>query len=191
MMKKRTIESAAVVWMERTPVGPLRIGTSEKGISFISFADPDDFHSLADDKNSRPSTHSLSILEEAIAQLQAYFNGALTVFDLPLDLGGLTDFTRKILGVTAAIPYGSVITYGELAEQAGSHRGARAVGGAMRRNPIPIVIPCHRVISSTRMLHGYSARGGLAAKAKLLELEGLTVDGENVLERSQIVPEEI
>ena len=171
----------AIAWMEDTLVGPLQIGASEKGLSSIILMGADRFPPLAMGKDIRRNSQALRFLDQAVDQLKAYFKRSLREFDIPLDLTGQTAYTKRILMATAAIPYGSVITYGELAWQSGSPQGARAVGGAMRRNPIPIIIPCHRVLTSKHKLHGYSARPGLAAKARLLELEGLRVVDEQVL----------
>lgn len=102
-------------------------------------------------------------------QLDEYFAGTRTVFDLPLAPVG-TPFQRRVWELLRAIPWGRTITYGELARRAGNPAACRAVGAANGRNPLPIVVPCHRVIGSGGRLTGYA--GGLAAKQRLLELEG-------------------
>jgi methylated-DNA-[protein]-cysteine S-methyltransferase len=109
------------------------------------------------------------LLREAKDQLDAYFDGRLKVFDLPLAPAG-TAFQRKVWDLMRAIPYGGTQTYGELARRADS--APRAVGGACGRNPLPIIIPCHRVIAGTGGLTGYSGGEGLATKEALLRLEG-------------------
>lgn len=115
-------------------------------------------------------------LKEAVAQLEAYFAGSLHTFDLPLDLtGGATDFQRRVYERLLEIGYGRVVSYGTLAEELGGPELARAVGGAVGANPIPIVIPCHRVVGSDGRLTGFG--GGLPAKIALLRLEGIEVDG--------------
>ncbi|HEY8353379.1 MAG TPA: methylated-DNA--[protein]-cysteine S-methyltransferase, partial [Sphingomonadales bacterium] len=109
------------------------------------------------------------LLKEAKCQLEAYFDGDLKTFDLPLAPGGTSFFTR-LWRRLMDIPYGEVVTYGRLAAELGSH--ARAVGMACARNPIPILIPCHRVVARDGRLAGYSGDGGLETKAFLLRLEG-------------------
>ncbi len=107
------------------------------------------------------------LLAEAARQLDAYFAGRLTEFDLPLEPAG-SPFERRVWVAMQAIPYGETRCYGDLAEAIGS--APRAVGGACGKNPIPIVIPCHRVLAKSS-LGGYSGAGGLATKQTLLSLE--------------------
>jgi len=108
------------------------------------------------------------LLAEAARQLEAYFVGKLTDFDLPLRPAG-SEFEQRVWAGMQAIPYGKTRSYGELAARIGS--APRAVGGACGKNPIPIVIPCHRVLAKTG-LGGYSGSGGLKTKQTLLALEG-------------------
>ena len=110
-----------------------------------------------------------ALLKEAKAQLEAYFAGKLKDFSLPIAPAG-TDFQLKVWEVLLTIPYGETITYGQLAERVGNATASRAVGMANSRNPLPIIIPCHRVIGANRKLTGYT--GGLDIKIKLLNLEG-------------------
>jgi methylated-DNA-[protein]-cysteine S-methyltransferase len=109
------------------------------------------------------------LFREAAVQLGAYFRGERREFDLPLAPRG-TAFQQKVWSLLQEIPCGETITYGELARRAGNPRASRAVGAANGRNPLPIVIPCHRVIGSNGRLTGYA--GGIAAKEKLLAIEG-------------------
>jgi len=106
--------------------------------------------------------------KEAIQQLTEYFNGQRKTFNLNLAPKG-TAFQTKVWSLLQEIPFGKVISYGQLAEQAGNPRASRAVGAANGRNPLPVVIPCHRVIGGNGKLTGYA--GGLAIKEKLLQLE--------------------
>lgn len=110
-------------------------------------------------------------------QLQSYFRRELHVFNLHLDISSLTPFRQRVLGMLMNIPYGSTVTYQSLAEMSGSLRGARAVGGAMAANPVPIIIPCHRVIGSDGSLAGYSGGGGTSMKRFLLVMEGVDITG--------------
>lgn len=111
-----------------------------------------------------------AVLDEAAAQLTAYFAGELTSFDLPLDLAG-TDFQRRCWLALATIPYGQTVSYGEQARRLGlGPDAARAVGAANGQNPLPLVLPCHRVIGADGSLTGFG--GGLELKRFLLEHEG-------------------
>lgn len=112
------------------------------------------------------------LLKEAHMQLEAYFAGRLRRFDLPLNPRG-TDFQRRVWQALCTIPYGQTITYGQLAEKAGNPHASRAVGMANSRNPLPVFIPCHRVVGSNGKLTGYT--GGLDIKRKLLATEGITL----------------
>ena len=102
-----------------------------------------------------------------------YFAGEPTDFStVVVDLDDRPPFRRRVLGTLRRIPYGHTTTYGELARRAGSPRGARAVGGAVAANPLPLVVPCHRVLAANRKLGGFSAAGGVALKRRMLALEG-------------------
>ena len=110
------------------------------------------------------------VLADAAAQLEAYFDGALVTFDLPFELNG-TDFQRRCWLALASIPYGQTVSYGEQARRLGlGSDAARAVGAANGQNPLPIVLPCHRVIGADGSLTGFG--GGLETKRFLLEHEG-------------------
>ncbi len=159
-----------------TPIGTLRVSANETGLTNITLLNNKKEDSVSE---SSPSV----ILEEAQTQIDAYFSGTLKEFNLPLDYSGMTTFQLKALQVTSQIPFGEVITYGELATMAGSPRGARAAGGAMARNPFMLVVPCHRVVASDGSMHGYSAEGEIGTKQRLLELEGLKFVNGKVLFR--------
>lgn len=110
------------------------------------------------------------VLKETARQLEEYFAGKRTTFDIPMELDG-TDFQREVWSELARIPHGTTISYGELARRVGRPNGPRAVGQANGRNPIPIIVPCHRVLASNG-IGGYG--GGLAVKRALLAVEGVT-----------------
>lgn len=124
-------------------------------------------------------------LAKAVGQIQEYFRRSRTVFDLPLDLETATDFQREVYAELVKVPHGRVTTYGDLAEAVDRAELARAVGQAVGANPVPIIIPCHRVVAADSRLGGFS--GGLVAKAALLRLENVEVEGET--EGSRINPE--
>lgn len=109
---------------------------------------------------------------DAVSQLERYFAGTLTKFDIPLDID-VSDFTRSVLDKTCDIPYGQTTSYGHIAKLLGKPKASRAVGGALNRNPVPIIVPCHRIVSA-KSLTGYAL--GLEAKAYLLKLEGITLN---------------
>lgn len=108
----------------------------------------------------------------ALQQIREYLQGTRRRFAVPLDLSRLTDFQQRVLKATMAVPAGRVATYHQIAKQIGRPRAARAVGRALATNPIPLVIPCHRVIASDGSLTGYGGKGGIATKARLLKMEG-------------------
>lgn len=108
-------------------------------------------------------------LETAMEEILEYFAGERRSFDVDVDLTGLTSFQQSVLGLTAEIPFGETVTYGRLAERLDKPNASRAVGSALGRNPVPIVIPCHRVVRSDGSVGGYTAGSGY--KEQLLELE--------------------
>jgi len=154
-----------------TPVGSLLVATSERGLCRISYdAEPErELERLARTFGVRV-LRSPKPVDEARRELDEYFEGNRRRFDLRLDLALLADFNRRVLDELARVPYGEVVTYGELAARSERPRAARAVGTVMNRNPLPIVLPCHRVIGANGKLVGYG--GGLERKEQLLRLEG-------------------
>lgn len=131
---------------------------------------------------TRLSTRGSSLLtEQAALMLKSYFKGEPQAFDtIPVDLSRMTEFRKRILLLIRAIPYGEVRSYCDVAAMAGVPRAARAIGGAMAANPVPIIIPCHRVVASNGRLTGYSAPGGLDVKKLLLKMELVEFKGEVV-----------
>lgn len=114
-----------------------------------------------------------AVIELATRQLQEYFAGTRTTFDLPLKAEG-TAFQQSIWKALQGIPHGQTTSYGELGSAVGKPGSARAVGGAVGANPLPIVIPCHRVLASDRRITGYSGGEGIPTKEKLLDLENIS-----------------
>jgi methylated-DNA-[protein]-cysteine S-methyltransferase len=112
-------------------------------------------------------------LAPVVQELSGYFSGRRQRFDLEVDLRQLTPFQRRVLSATRRVPSGHVVSYGDIARRIGQPMASRAVGQALGRNPVPIVIPCHRVIAGGGRIGGYT--GGLAVKKKLLAIEGLRV----------------
>lgn len=153
-----------------TPLGSLLLINTEQGLHRILFPDDtnpkDRIVNLFPNMVIRETTSEFSTIRE---QLSLYFAGVLKTFKLNLDLK-TTPYFKRVLDKVGSIPYGKTATYGEIAEKTGNPRAVRAVGAANARNPIPIIIPCHRVIASSGKLHGYA--GGLKRKKYLLKLEG-------------------
>ena len=160
--------------LDDTPIGPIALAASEKGLVRISLFGMDgmrrapDFapQAFASDVDGAPPS-----LAEGLRQLDEYFHYKRKVFDLPLDLEGYTSFTLQILALCKAIPFGQTRTYGSLAAELGRPGTARFVGNCMARNPLPLIIPCHRMVGNDGKLHGFGAPGGLATKAWLLKME--------------------
>jgi methylated-DNA-[protein]-cysteine S-methyltransferase len=154
-----------------TPLGDLFVGVSDRGLCVISYhAEPDEqLERLARGFGARV-LRSAKPVNPTRRQLDEYFEGRRRRFDLDVDLRLTRDFGRTVLGELAQVPFGEVTTYGTLAARAGKPRAARAVGTIMNRNPIPIVLPCHRVVGASGSLVGYG--GGLERKEALLRLEG-------------------
>ncbi len=157
--------------LDETPVGPLLVGVSERGLCSVGFdPEPDEeLERLARQFGPRV-LRSPKALDRVRSELDEYFTGRRRAFDLELDLRPTPDFHRRVLAELSRVEYGRTTTYGALAAQVGSPRAARAVGTVMNRNPLPIVLPCHRVIGASGSLVGYG--GGLERKEWLLRLEG-------------------
>ena len=154
-----------------SPVGELLLAATEHGVCRVSF-DPDpDLDELAQTFGVRV-LRVPSRLEGLQRELDEYFAGRRHAFDVPIDLRA-TPFQETVLHELARVPFGRVETYGSLAAKIGKPRAARAVGGALNRNPIAIVLPCHRVVGTNGSLVGYA--GGLDRKAALLRLEGALI----------------
>ncbi len=155
--------SAISYTLMKSPIGPLLLAGDETGLRLVHFAS-----GRRPKSPQRDWTEDRSPFREAIRQLEEYFEGKLKDFDLPLALEG-TQFQLLVWRNLRKIPYGETVSYGQLARRIGSPDAARAVGLANGSNPIPIIIPCHRVIGSNGDLTGFG--GGLPVKKKLLSLE--------------------
>jgi methylated-DNA-[protein]-cysteine S-methyltransferase len=159
--------------MSDSPFGPLLLAATPRGLVKVSLPGHDPEETL-EDLAARVSPRLLEAparLEQARRELDLYFEGKLTEFDLPLDWRLSRDFRRRALRAIDRIPYGKTRSYTEIARSAGNERAVRAAGTACGANPIPIVVPCHRVLRTGGALGGYG--GGLPMKEALLELEGI------------------
>ncbi len=155
-----------------SPFGDLLAATTGRGLVRLAFPDeePGEVLELIEADLSVGAVESPRRLDAVRKELDEYFAGRRTRFETDVDLSLVCGFSRRVLEATARIPFGSVSTYGDVAARAGSPRGARAAGNALRGNPVPILVPCHRVVPSGGGLGGYG--GHEERKAFLLELEG-------------------
>ena len=161
-----------------SPVGRLLLATTEGGLIRLAYIDGADQDAAAVEdavlqqlaaKISPRVLASPRKLDEPRRELDEYFSGARRQFEVPLDWGLVRGFGRRVLEATSRIPFGSVSTYKQVATEAGSPRASRAAGNALGANPIPIIVPCHRILHSTGGLGGYT--GGLERKRTLLAIE--------------------
>lgn len=152
-----------------SPVGTIYLAVNEHGLCNLDFGINLEvfLNRLAPLARTEEQT-----LAEYTTQLQEYFSGERRSFNLPVDLSGMTAFQRSVLQTALNIPAGEVWTYGRVAQVIGRPKASRAVGQALGSNPVPIIIPCHRVIASNGKLTGYSAGAGIASKKWLLQMEG-------------------
>ena len=165
-------EAPLIQWGEmNSPLGRLYVAVSDQGLCAVDFGRRESEFLERFDPRARLEKNPKSV-ERIMAQLSEYFAGKRSRFDLAVDLSTLTQFQKTVLEVTCRIAPGKVWTYHRVAEAMRRPRSSRPVGQALARNPVPIVIPCHRVIASNGALRGYSGGSGLKAKRWLLQLEG-------------------
>jgi methylated-DNA-[protein]-cysteine S-methyltransferase len=178
MRVKRSVESVRFMSLFETRLGSGAVIAGEEGVVevFLPFSGES-----ADALTKRirllypVAVNESRVTREAAGLLQSYFAGERVSFDLPIDRGSFTPFQEEVYGALSRIPYGSVKSYGEIAAQIGRPKAARGVGSAMARNPLPVIIPCHRVVGSSGKLTGYSAEGGVSSKKWLLLMEGVSI----------------
>jgi methylated-DNA-[protein]-cysteine S-methyltransferase len=162
-----------------SPFGPLLLATTSRGLVRVGLPNQD-ADALLVELAERVSPRVLEApaeLDEVRRELDLYFEGKLDRFDLPLDWRLSSGFRRRVLRAIDRIPYGQTRSYTEMARRAGNERAVRAAGSACGSNPIPLVVPCHRVLRTSGALGGYG--GGLPMKQALLELEGVLDDGSS------------
>ncbi len=158
--------------LPHTPVGPLTLIASRRGLRQVHFGKP-----AGPQPEITTAGREHPVLGTALDAVEGYFAGRTVDFSqVPVEFDGLTPFQRSVLVALRAISHGELTTYGDLARVVGSYGASRAIGQAVGANPIPLIIPCHRVVAADRKLGGYS--GGLERKVVLLELEGHRVVGE-------------
>jgi methylated-DNA-[protein]-cysteine S-methyltransferase len=156
------VRATAVI---ETPLGPLVVAADDDAVTGVAWV-----------RDEPPAVAGRSaVLDAAVGQLAEYFAGTREEFDIPIDLRALGSFQRQVLDATVAIPYGRTRAYGEIAKELGEPELVRAVGGALKHNPIAVIVPCHRVIAANGALTGYGgapgAGGRLDVKRALLEIE--------------------
>ena len=149
-----------------SPLGPMIVAATDRGLAGLWF----EGQRHLPETSAWPSVPRHPVLVEAVAQLRDYFAGQRARFDLPLDLQGGTAFQQSVWQALLAIPAGGTTSYGDISQRIGRPSAVRAVGAAVGRNPVSIVVPCHRVLGRDGSLTGYA--GGLERKSALLELEG-------------------
>lgn len=159
-----------------SPFGTFVAAATNRGLVRLALA-PVRIDDVLADLSARISPRVLEVpgrLDDVRRELDEYFSGRRWAFDIAVDWSLSAGFNRKVLRATARIPYGEVRSYGQMAKRAGSPRAARAAGNALHNNPVPIVVPCHRVVGADGSLTGYG--GGLPMKEALLKLEGGSLD---------------
>lgn len=157
-----------------TPIGKVFVALSDRGVCDVTLGGwPEDRY------RRHLATHAMQVHRdrEAVAptlsELQEYFAGIRNRFSVAVDLRTVTPFAVRVLRTTAGIPFGRTRSYGEIAQRINAPRASRAVGGALSRNPVPIIVPCHRVVAQDDRLGGFT--GGLTVKRTLLRLEGCVI----------------
>lgn len=156
-----------------SPIGPLFVACSDKGVCEIGFGESEteqQFLQHLRTRGFRPIRDRQAVANVAV-ELEEYFKGERNQFEVPFDVSGISNFTRSVLEATAQIPFGHLTSYRGIAEKIGQPSATRAVGNALGRNPIPVVIPCHRIVRSDSSIGGYT--GGLKIKERLLAIEGV------------------
>ena len=154
-----------------SPLGDIRLATSPRGLAGLWFDGQRHLPDQLDGAHAWPHDAAHPVLQAAAVQVQQYFAGQRTHFALPLDTSGGTPFQQAVWRALLRIAHGSVTSYGALAQELGRASAVRAVGAAVGRNPLSLVVPCHRVLGADGRLSGYA--GGLERKAQLLALEGI------------------
>jgi len=171
-ISSRALCTVYIARLPSSPIGPLWVTVTDLGLLAIDWDLPQaEFTRHLQRHFQAEVIYDPLRCAEPLRQLGQYLTGQRCRFDLPLDLSHLSAFQAQVLRLTAEIPYGQTRSYKEVAARLGSPRAARAVGRAEATNPLPLVIPCHRVLGADGSLHGYGGPGGIKLKAWLLQLE--------------------
>src|SRR6266568_1344121 len=164
-----------------TAIGPCGVAWSERGLTRLQLpeAGPSATEKRLRKHAASASRDAPAEIEQTIAKLQRYLTGGRLDFSsVAVDLTGIGPFQRRVYEAARSVRWGQTASYGELARQAGSPEAARAVGQALSRNPVPIIIPCHRILAKGHRIGGFSAHGGTVTKERLLALEGVRLDAD-------------
>jgi methylated-DNA-[protein]-cysteine S-methyltransferase len=156
-----------------SPLGPLFVAATDVGVCEVGFGcnqSESGFQHQLKERGFRPVPDAQGLANVA-RQLREYFGGMRDQFEVPLDFSGVSPFTQSVLTATSRVPFGQLSTYRDIAQQVGRPAATRAVGNALGRNPIPVIVPCHRIVRSDHSLGGYT--GGVEIKQRLLSLEGV------------------
>ena len=162
-----------------SPIGGVEVIAGENGLCFVNLSGSKFVSRVASNQQNSPLAQSIGL--QALAQILEYLSGKRQSFDVPLDWSSTTPFQKRVLAEACKIPFGEVRTYGQIADAIGQSNASRAAGAALGRNPMPILIPCHRVLAANGHLTGFSAADGILTKQKLLELEGNTVVNQKLV----------
>lgn len=168
---------ARTIWLSElpdTPLGAITVGVSEVGVARVAFARLAEMQAELPEE-SLVTANPPTLLAVALEQIREYLLGGRRGFELPIDWRGMTPFELAVRQVVAFIPYGEVRTYAQVARAVGKPGAAVAVGAVQAANPLPLIIPCHRVLGSDGKLHGFNAPDGVKTKAWLLQHEGYTL----------------
>jgi methylated-DNA-[protein]-cysteine S-methyltransferase len=158
------------------PFGTVFLAATERGLCRVSFKrTEEDFLAELERRALLPERSPKKVARE-VRELEAYFDGRCKYFKVPIDLRLVTPFQRRVLEATATVPFGKVVSYSDIARQIGQPEARRAVGGALGKNPVAIVVPCHRVIAANGNIGGYT--GGLDIKRELMRIEGIHLEKE-------------
>jgi methylated-DNA-[protein]-cysteine S-methyltransferase len=158
--------------VENTPLSPVWVAAAESGLVAIEIGGTEEvFLETLAEKCQGPTEKGETRTREIVQQITDYLQQERSAFDLPIDWSLMTEFQEKVLRAVYAIPYGETRSYGQIAAQIGMQAAARAVGRANATNPVPLIIPCHRVIGSDGSLRGYGTGDGIGTKAWLLAME--------------------
>lgn len=171
--------------INNNPLGVISLAAGDAGLQKVAFSSLKDLKAQGGEHTDEPSLQGLETIGILLAEVNEYFFKIRKTFSIKIDWGGMSPFQQAVLELACEIPYGEFRTYGALAEQLGKPGAARAVGKALGDNPMPIIIPCHRVVDSTLHLRGYAAPDGIKTKAFLLELEGHQISGEKIVQKTQ------
>ncbi|MGH2582077.1 MAG: methylated-DNA--[protein]-cysteine S-methyltransferase [Anaerolineales bacterium] len=162
--------------LESSPLGRIWIAAGPRGLVAVEYnGSEENFRAYLRKLTRQPARRSAERVAEAKKMVLDYLSGKRDRLELDVDLSGITPFQRAVLEATRKVPRGQVSTYGEIARRIGNPKAVRAVGQALRRNPIPIVVPCHRVIASDGTLGGYAGNMRDRRKVELLRLEGVVL----------------